>query len=188
MRRFRGLVMVSGEKAWDPLRAGPLRAHLNDQQQQQQQKLASDLPSLCDLAHIATQNVACRQTCRSPPDSSPLPPPPSALVGVDPVFRPTHTSVSGIRGPPPDPPCPTRRGSGGARALGELRLGVACTPPVAGEEAARAERQQGMKGKSKQGGRAEAMIEDRLEDMADGPKNAKITLSFPLSAAPLPPC
>uniref|UniRef100_A0A674MC72 Zinc finger and BTB domain containing 4 n=1 Tax=Takifugu rubripes TaxID=31033 RepID=A0A674MC72_TAKRU len=29
-------------------------------------------------------------------------------------------------------------------------------------------------------------MEDRLEDVADGPKNAKITLSFPLSAAPLP--
>uniref|UniRef100_A0A8C6TJT2 Zinc finger and BTB domain containing 4 n=1 Tax=Neogobius melanostomus TaxID=47308 RepID=A0A8C6TJT2_9GOBI len=30
------------------------------------------------------------------------------------------------------------------------------------------------------------VMEDRLEDMPDGPKNAKITLSFPLSAAPVP--
>uniref|UniRef100_A0A3P9KLH4 Zinc finger and BTB domain containing 4 n=1 Tax=Oryzias latipes TaxID=8090 RepID=A0A3P9KLH4_ORYLA len=29
-------------------------------------------------------------------------------------------------------------------------------------------------------------MEDKLEDVGDGPKNAKITLSFPLSAAPLP--
>ncbi|KAM3591060.1 uncharacterized protein V6R79_021584 [Siganus canaliculatus] len=42
-----------------------------------------------------------------------------------------------------------------------------------------------MKGK-RHGSRGEAMMEDRLEDMVDGPKNAKITLSFPLSAAPLP--
>ncbi|XP_033839758.1 zinc finger and BTB domain-containing protein 38 [Periophthalmus magnuspinnatus] len=36
------------------------------------------------------------------------------------------------------------------------------------------------------GARGEVIVEDRLEDMPDGPKNAKITLSFPLSAAPLP--
>lgn len=36
------------------------------------------------------------------------------------------------------------------------------------------------------GGRGDVVMEDRLEDMPDGPKNAKITLSFPLSAAPLP--
>ncbi|XP_055012439.1 LOW QUALITY PROTEIN: zinc finger and BTB domain-containing protein 38 [Boleophthalmus pectinirostris] len=36
------------------------------------------------------------------------------------------------------------------------------------------------------GSRGEVVMEDRLEDMPDGPKNAKITLSFPLSAAPLP--
>ncbi|KAF3697920.1 Zinc finger and BTB domain-containing protein 38 [Channa argus] len=42
-----------------------------------------------------------------------------------------------------------------------------------------------MKGK-RHGGRGDSIMEDRLEDMADGPKNAKITLSFPLSAAPLP--
>ncbi|XP_053714898.1 uncharacterized protein zbtb4 [Synchiropus splendidus] len=42
-----------------------------------------------------------------------------------------------------------------------------------------------MKGK-RHGGRIEAMKEDQLEEMADGPKNAKITLSFPISAAPLP--
>ncbi|KAK7909827.1 hypothetical protein WMY93_014511 [Mugilogobius chulae] len=36
------------------------------------------------------------------------------------------------------------------------------------------------------GGRGDVFMEDRLEDMPDGPKNAKITLSFPLSAAPLP--
>ncbi|XP_061921103.1 uncharacterized protein zbtb4 [Entelurus aequoreus] len=42
-----------------------------------------------------------------------------------------------------------------------------------------------MKGK-KHGSRGDAIMEDRLESMADGPKNAKITLSFPLSAGPLP--
>ncbi|XP_072315153.1 uncharacterized protein zbtb4 [Eucyclogobius newberryi] len=36
------------------------------------------------------------------------------------------------------------------------------------------------------GVRGEVVMEDRLEDIPDGPKNAKITLSFPLSAAPLP--
>lgn len=38
----------------------------------------------------------------------------------------------------------------------------------------------------KHGSRGEVAVEDRLEDMPDGPKNAKITLSFPLSAAPVP--
>nr|XP_057923841.1 uncharacterized protein zbtb4 isoform X2 [Doryrhamphus excisus]XP_057923842.1 uncharacterized protein zbtb4 isoform X2 [Doryrhamphus excisus]XP_057923843.1 uncharacterized protein zbtb4 isoform X2 [Doryrhamphus excisus]XP_057923844.1 uncharacterized protein zbtb4 isoform X2 [Doryrhamphus excisus] len=42
-----------------------------------------------------------------------------------------------------------------------------------------------MKGK-RHGGRGDAMMEDRLDNMANGPKNAKITLSFPLSAGPLP--
>ncbi|XP_078792335.1 uncharacterized protein zbtb4 isoform X1 [Oryzias latipes] len=45
------------------------------------------------------------------------------------------------------------------------------------------EEQLDMKGKRLRG---EATMEDKLEDVGDGPKNAKITLSFPLSAAPLP--
>ncbi|XP_068163872.1 uncharacterized protein zbtb4 [Antennarius striatus] len=47
------------------------------------------------------------------------------------------------------------------------------------------EEEEEMKGK-RQGGRVGAAVDERLEDAADGPKNAKITLSFPLSAAPLP--
>ncbi|XP_061620051.1 zinc finger and BTB domain-containing protein 4 [Phyllopteryx taeniolatus] len=42
-----------------------------------------------------------------------------------------------------------------------------------------------MKGK-RHCSRGDAMMEDRLDSMADGPKNAKITLSFPVSAGPLP--
>ncbi|CAB1345122.1 unnamed protein product [Coregonus sp. 'balchen'] len=40
-----------------------------------------------------------------------------------------------------------------------------------------------MKGKSRQGRGGEAMMEGLMEDGADSPENAKITLSFPLSAA-----
>ncbi|XP_041738366.1 uncharacterized protein LOC121571126 [Coregonus clupeaformis] len=40
-----------------------------------------------------------------------------------------------------------------------------------------------MKGKSRQGRGGEAMMEGLMNDEADGPENAKITLSFPLSAA-----
>ncbi|XP_077400369.1 uncharacterized protein zbtb4 [Vanacampus margaritifer] len=46
-------------------------------------------------------------------------------------------------------------------------------------------RQLEMKGK-KHCGRGDVIMEDRLESTADGPKNAKITLSFPVSAGPLP--
>ncbi|GLD53739.1 uncharacterized protein AKAME5_000645400 [Lates japonicus] len=65
-----------------------------------------------------------------------------------------------------------------------LRSLGAASQPEEEEEEGEAEQSE-MKGK-RHGGRGEAMMEDRLEDMADGPKNAKITLSFPLSAAPLP--
>lgn len=62
-------------------------------------------------------------------------------------------------------------------------LAVASQPEE--EEAKGGAEQLEMKGK-RHGGRGEAVMDDRLEDVADGPKNAKITLSFPISAGPLP--
>ncbi|XP_023276627.1 uncharacterized protein LOC111665772 isoform X1 [Seriola lalandi dorsalis] len=149
--RFRGLVMVSGEKVWDPLHAGLIQSRLSEQH------LATGLTPLCNLTRTATEGATCRQSQRSLPLSSP---PPLHL----PVRLYSSKKIVGLHKP--------------VRSLG------VASQPEEKEEEGEAEQLE-MKGK-RHGGRGEAMMEDRLEDMADGPKNAKITLSFPLSAAPLP--
>ncbi|XP_070710637.1 uncharacterized protein zbtb4 [Pempheris klunzingeri] len=159
--------MVSGEKVWDPLQAGLIQSRLSEQH------LAAGLTPLCNHTHSATKDATCHQSQRWSPLSSP----PLPLVAVDtlqpvrassPLHLPVNFYIShkieGLHKP-------------------IHGLGVASQPEEE-EEEGEAEQLE-MKGK-RHGGRGEAMMEDRLEDMADGPKNAKITLSFPLSAAPLP--
>ncbi|XP_078131952.1 uncharacterized protein zbtb4 isoform X1 [Sander vitreus] len=161
--RFRGLVMVSGEKVWDPLHAGLIQSRLSEQH----------LAPLCNITHSAIKDATCHQGQRLSPLSSP----PLSLVAVktlhpdqasSPLHLPVHfcgsCKIEGLHKP--------------VRCLG------VASQPEEEEEEGEAD-QLDMKAK-RHGGRGEAMMEDRLEDMADGPKNAKITLSFPLSAAPLP--
>lgn len=161
--------MVSGEKVWDPLHAGLIQSHLSEQH------LAAGLTPLCNITHTATKDTTWRQSQRLPPLSSP----PLSLVAVDtphpvrassPLHRPVNfyglNKIEGLHKP-------------------VHCLGVASQPEEEEEEEEGEAEPLEMKGK-RHGGRGEAMMEDRLEDMADGPKNAKITLSFPLSAAPLP--
>lgn len=159
--------MVSGEKVWDPLHAGLIQSRLSEQH------LAAGLTPLCNLTHTATKDTTCHQSQQLSTLSSPL----LSLVAPDTLhpfkaFSPLHTPVNFC-------------GSNKIKGLHKpVRcLGVASQPEEE-EEEGEAEQLE-MKGK-RHGGRGEAMMEDRLEDMADGPKNAKITLSFPLSAGPLP--
>ncbi|TNN67927.1 Zinc finger and BTB domain-containing protein 38 [Liparis tanakae] len=149
--------MVSGEKVWDPLHADLIQSRLSEQ------RLAAGLTPLCHVRRSATKNSTCRQSQRSPPP--PPSSPPSSSVAAD-DLQPVRCSnqIKGLNEP-------------------GRRVGVASEEEEE-EEGGEVERSE-MKGK-RHGGRGEAMMEDRLEDMADGPKNAKITLSFPLSAAPLP--
>ncbi|XP_019713767.1 zinc finger and BTB domain-containing protein 4 [Hippocampus comes] len=86
-----------------------------------------------------------------------------------------------------DAPC---RQSQRPTPLSSTRGSAEAFPPAAGSnraepDARRETRRPGMKGK-RHGGRGDAMMEDRPESVADGPRNAKITLSFPVSAGPLP--
>ncbi|KAM4612380.1 uncharacterized protein zbtb4 isoform 2-T3 [Polymixia lowei] len=164
--------MVSGETLWDPLSAGLLQSRLSEQH------------LTADLTRIAIKDPTCHQSQWSPPLSS-LPLTVAALG----TLHPLQASSSGLLllSHLPDSLRPTRCGSSGAGGTYEPKrfFGVASQPEEKEEEEGEAEQLE-MKGKSRQGGRGEAMMEDRLEDMADGPRNAKITLSFPLSAAPLP--
>lgn len=155
--RFRGLVMVSGEKVWDPLHAGLIQTSLSEQH------LDAGLNPLCSFTRCAPKDATCHQRQRSSPLSSLL----AAVETLHPVRASSllHRDIEGLHKP-------------------VCCLGVASQPEEEEEEEGEAEQLE-MKGK-RHGGRGEAMMEDRLEDMADGPKNAKITLSFPLSAAPLP--
>nr|XP_043876240.1 uncharacterized protein zbtb4 [Solea senegalensis] len=153
--RFRGLVMVSGEKVWDPLHVGRLQSYLNEQH------LATGLIPLCNITETASEDTTCHRSQRSIPLSSP--PLSFEVSSHPPVNLSSSKTIKELY-----KPVRSRR--------------VASQPDE--EEEGEIEQLE-MKGK-RQGGRGEAMMEDRLEDMADGPKNAKITLSFPLSAAPLP--
>ncbi len=159
--------MVSGEKVWDPLHAGLIQSRLSEQH------LAAGLTPLCNLTHSATKVTTCRQTQRLSLSSSP----PLSLVAVDTL----HPVRGSSQSHPPVNLCGSSKIEGLYKPVHSL--GVASQPEE--EEEEREAEQLEMKGK-RHGGRGEAMMEDRLEDMADGPKNAKITLSFPLSAAPLP--
>nr|XP_020484849.1 uncharacterized protein LOC109980707 [Labrus bergylta] len=156
--------MVSGEKVWDPLHTGLIQSQLSDQ------RLAAGLTPLCNPTKTANTESTWHQ-------SGPLPLslPPLSLVSVDSGY-PLQVSL-----PSPSPLniCGSSKIEGLHKPVDSLRS--LSKPDEEEEEAEQLE----MKGK-RHGGRGEAMIEDRLEDMADGPKNAKITLSFPLSAAPLP--
>lgn len=149
--------MVSGEKVRDPLHADLIQPRLSEQ------RLAAGLPPLCNIRHSATKNSTCQQSRRlSPPPSPPL----SSAAADD--LQPVRCSnqIRGLNEP-------------------GRRLGVASPSEEEEEEEGGGVERSEMKGK-RHGDRGEAMMEDRLEDMADGPKIAKITLSFPLSAAPLP--
>ncbi|XP_041635877.1 uncharacterized protein zbtb4 [Cheilinus undulatus] len=152
--------MVSGEKVWDPLHAGLLQSHLSDKH------LAAGLTPICNATKTANNNSRWHQSQRLSPFSSP----PPSLVARRPVQASlplNFSSSSKIEG--------LHKPVKGVRVFSNPE-----------EEAEKGETEElEMKGK-KHGGRGETMIEDRLEDIADGPKNAKITLSFPLSAAPLP--
>ncbi|XP_062300273.1 daf-12-interacting protein 1 [Scomber scombrus] len=159
--------MVSGEKVWDPLHAGLIQPRLSEQH------LAAGITTLCNLTHTATKDTTCHQSQQLSTLSSPL----LSLVARDTLqpFRalsPLHTPVNF---------CSSNKIKGLRKPV--RCLGVASQPEEE-EEEGEAEQLE-MKGK-RHGGRGEAIMEDRLEDMADGPKNAKITLSFPLSAGPLP--
>ncbi|XP_026208739.1 uncharacterized protein zbtb4 isoform X2 [Anabas testudineus] len=151
--------MVSSEKVWDPLHAGLIQTSLSEQHP------AAGLTPLCNLAHSATKDTTLHQQLSS------LSSPPLSLVVQDTLHQVRACT-------PLHPPVNKTKGLHKPVHL----LGVASPPEE--EEKEEGEKFK-MKGK-RHGGRGEAMMEDRLEDMADGPKNAKITLSFPLSAAPLP--
>lgn len=159
--RFRGLVMVSGEKVWDPLHVGLIQSHLNEQH------LRAGLPPPFNLTHSAAKDASHHHSQQSSPSSSRQ----LSFTAADtlhPVWATAqlHQSVTNCSLGKNRGPCKTSQ------------------PEEEEEEEGEAEHLE-MKGK-RHGGRAEAAMEDRLEDMADGSKNAKITLSFPLSAAPLP--
>ncbi|KAI9543393.1 hypothetical protein NQZ68_012042 [Dissostichus eleginoides] len=164
IKRFRGLVMVSGEKVWDPLHTGLIQSRLSEQH------LAAGLTPLCKITHSAIKDTTCQQSRRLSPLSSPSPP----LVAVDtlqPARDSSHLPVN-LRG---------------SSKIEGFYKQVHCLGGASHSEEEEEEEGEPVEMKGKRHvGRGEAMMEDRLEDMADGPKNAKITLSFPLSAAPLP--
>ncbi|KAL6118573.1 zbtb4 [Pungitius sinensis] len=160
--------MVSGEKVWDPLHAGLVQSRLSER------RLAAGLTPLCNIRHSATKNP-CQQSQRLSSPSSP----PLSLVAVD--------ALQPVRASSPSPLPVHFRCSSKVKGLNKAvhHLGVASQSEEEEEEEGGEVEQSEMKGR-RHGGRGEAMTEDGLEDIADGPKNAKITLSFPLSAAPLP--
>ncbi|XP_061565503.1 uncharacterized protein zbtb4 isoform X2 [Cololabis saira] len=125
-----------------------------------EQHLATGLPPLSDPSSIAANDATLHQSQRPSPLSSPSLPP----VALNPL----HPASSHLHPP------------AGSCALGKTAVAF----QSAEEENEEAERLD-MKGK-RLGSRGDATLEDKLEEMGDGPKNAKITLSFPLSAAPLP--
>lgn len=153
--------MVSSEKVWDPLHVGLIQSRLNEQH------LRTGLPPPFNLTHGAAKDTSHYHSQQSSPSSSQQ----LSFTAVDALHpvRATsqfHQSVTN---------CNSNKNRG------------ICKPSLSeeeGKEGGEAEDLE-MKGK-RHGGRGEAAMEDRLEDMADGSKNAKITLSFPLSAAPLP--
>lgn len=152
--------MVSGE-VWDPLRVGHIPSRLSEQRS----------APLCKPAQTTAKDTTSHQSQQLPPLSSPPPVVRNTLHPVrtsslhPPVSLYGSNKVKGLHKPAH---CP----------------GVPSQSEEEEEEEGEAEHLE-MKGK-RLGGRGEATMEDRLEDMGDGPKNAKITLSFPLSAAPLP--
>ncbi|XP_074555369.1 uncharacterized protein zbtb4 [Halichoeres trimaculatus] len=157
--------MVSGEKVLDPLHAGLIQPHLSDRH------LAAGLSPLCNPTLTAKSNSTRHL-------SQQLSSPPLSLVALD----TRHQAKVSLPLPAPLSFCSSGKIEGQQKPAHSIR--VFSKPEEEEEEWGGVELLE-MKGK-RHGGRGEAMVEDRLEEMADGPKNAKITLSFPLSAAPLP--
>ncbi|XP_022065908.1 uncharacterized protein zbtb4 [Acanthochromis polyacanthus] len=156
--------MVSSEKVWDPFHVGLVKPRLSEQ------RLAPGLPPFFNPTHSAAKDNTFYRSQRLSSLSS-LPP---SLVALHPLqaSSPLHPRVNLYN---------SSKIEGQHKPV--HRLGVVSHAKEKEEEGE--VEQLEMKGK-RLGGRAEATMEDRLEDMGDGPKNAKITLSFPLSAAPLP--
>lgn len=153
--------MVSSAKVWDPPHAGLTQPHLREQ------RLAPGLTPLCTSSYTAAKNSALHQGRQLSPLSSPPPP----LVTLSTCHTVQH------------PPVSLCSVSSTEQLIKPAHsLGVDSHSEEEEEEEAE---HLNMKGK-RLGYRVEATLDDKLEDMGDGPKNAKITLSFPLSAAPLP--
>lgn len=152
--------MVSGEKAWDPHHACHFQPHLSEKHR------APGPSPLYDSSYIAAKDTALHRSRRLSPLSSPV----SLLEPLSNVHPSSELH----------PPASLYSQS---EAEG-LHNPVHC-PGVASHSKEEEAEQLDMKGK-RLGCRVEATMEDKLDDMGDGPKNAKITLSFPLSAAPLP--
>uniref|UniRef100_A0A3B3WEN1 C2H2-type domain-containing protein n=1 Tax=Poecilia mexicana TaxID=48701 RepID=A0A3B3WEN1_9TELE len=153
--------MVSSAKVWDPHHAGLTQPHLREQ------RLAPGLAPLCNSSYAAAKDTALHQSRQLSPLSSPPPP----LVTLGTRHPAQHSPVSLYSGSKTEPLIKP------AHSLGVVSQSV--------EEEEEEAEQLNMKGK-RLGYRVEATLDDKLEDMGEGPKNAKITLSFPLSAAPLP--
>lgn len=160
--------MVSSEKAWDPLHAGLFQSYLSEQ------RLTAGLPPIVNIKHSAAKDATCHRHQKLSPLSSPQT---SVVHGDTP-----HSFQALSQLHPPVRYCDSNKIEGLHKPVQCLR--VASQPEEEEKEERKAENLE-MKGK-RHVGRAETAMEDRLEDVADGPKNAKITLSFPLSAAPLP--
>lgn len=124
-----------------------------------EQHLTSRQSPFCTLTCTATKDPTCRHSWRSIPLSSP----PLSLTSHLPVNLYSSKEVEERHKP--------------------VWRGSLTTEPDKEEE----EKSELLEMKVKRhGSRVDVLTEDRLEAMEDGPKNAKITLSFPLSAAPLP--
>ncbi|XP_021433860.2 zinc finger and BTB domain-containing protein 38 [Oncorhynchus mykiss] len=187
--------MVSWLEVLDPLHAGLFLLRLNEQH------LPAGPTLFCDVNLIATSDAklaACCQYFRQLLLSTSSPPPTTPVLGSH--HPPSTPSSRLIQGAELDLPnlqsCVlsnlldfiyssrvARKGSKGTRHLSEA--GLSLRVPILTnlvEEEEEAEPGQ-MKGKSRQCRGGEAMMEGLMNDEADGPENAKITLSFPLSAA-----
>lgn len=161
--------MVSGEKVRDPLHVGLFQSYLSER------RLTAGLPPVVNIRDSAVKDTTCRRSQKLPPLSSPQP---SAVAGDTPrSFQALSRSH-----PPARRCCDSSRIEGLHKSAQCLRV---ASQPEEREQGDRKAEHLEMKGK-RHVGRIETAMEEGLEDMADGPKNAKITLSFPLSAAPLP--
>lgn len=153
--------MVSSEKVWDPLHVGLIQSRLNKQHPR------TGLPPPFNLTYGAAKDTSYYHSQQSSSSSSQQ----LSFTAVD-VLHPVRATTQFHQSATNCSPNKTR----------VIRQPSQCEEEE--QEGGEAEDLE-MKGK-RHGGRGEAAMEDRMEDMADGSKNAKITLSFPLSAAPLP--
>lgn len=153
--------MVSSEKVWEPLHVGLIQSRLNEQH------LRTGLPAPFNLTYGAAKDTSHYHS-QQPSSSSSQQLSFTAVDALHPVQATTqfHQSLTNCSSN-------TNRGI--------------CQPSQCEEEEKEGREAEDLEMKSKRhGSRGEVAMEDRIEDIADGSKNAKITLSFPLSAAPLP--